>query len=113
MSNELEDSKKYINFENLFGITLSDAKIIVKAVAFLHDLGKATSFFQKKLRGERVDWELSQHALLGFIAVANYLSERFDLDSPKSFAIPLAAIVVRQHHGKAISPKNVPKPERY
>ena len=102
MLKEIESTREVMDHEKLFGVSYKALKEVVKAVAILHDLGKATPFFQMHLDGKPVDRELSQHSLTGCIAVFNHLMEV--APSGASLAAIIAANVVKYHHGRARDP---------
>ncbi len=71
-----------------------------RSIGFFHDFAKYTSFFQKKLRGEKVSRRLSQHALLSSLVGAHYVLKK--LKDPKKALF--AYVVIRHHH---IGPRNI------
>lgn len=73
MAEEVEITSRFIDYENFFGITRSELNTLVKGISLFHDLGKASSYFQKHLSGMKVDNGLSQHAVIGSIALGHYL----------------------------------------
>ncbi len=102
MLKEVESTRKVIDHEKLFGVSYEDLTKIVTAVALLHDMGKATPFFQMHLDGKPVDRELSQHSLTGCIAACNHLLGTIPAD--RGFAAIIAANVIKYHHGRARDP---------
>lgn len=103
MMSEIETAKKYMDFERFLGVEYSTLKLLVEAIAYLHDLGKATPEFQKKIRKLKYDKEKSLHAVLGAFAVGKYL--KANLPEEKHYLIPLIVTLVRRHHGKAEYPE--------
>ncbi|HDP76850.1 MAG TPA: CRISPR-associated helicase Cas3' [Mesotoga infera] len=99
MSSELAEGKHFINCEELFGISYFDLEILVKGIAYFHDLGKCSTYFQQSLGGKRVDKELSQHAVIGSIALGHYLNGQISDD--KAAAILIGMAVVKYHHSRA------------
>jgi len=99
MARELESTKKFINSEKFFGIEWQELELLVKGIAYLHDLGKASKYFQAKLDGKNVIKEFSQHAILGSIALGHFLDGK--IDDEKGTAILVGMAVVRYHHGRA------------
>lgn len=99
MITELENSKKFINPECFFGVNWQELELLVKGISYLHDLGKASKYFQDKLSGKNVDKELSQHAIIGSIALGNFLDGK--LNDSMVGVILAGMAVIRYHHGKA------------
>lgn len=67
-----------------------------------HDFGKFTSFFQRHLRGERVEQGLYHHGLLSALFAAHLARVRFPKD-PEAWLI--AYLAVHRHHGPLYVPK--------
>lgn len=101
MLEELENTKKFIDSEKFFGIGWQELELLVKGIALLHDLGKASKYFQAKLSGKNISSELSQHAILGSIALGNFLNGKIDDD--KGIVILIGMAVIKNHHGRAKS----------
>ena len=99
MIEEIRNTEKFIDFENFFGINYHELNLLVKSIAYLHDLGKASKYFQDRLNGKSVSRELSQHAILGSVALGNFLDGK--IDDKKGAAILIGMAVIRYHHGKA------------
>jgi len=103
MTEEIENIGKFIDCENLFGISQSELSVLVKGIAIFHDLGKASEYFQSHLSGARVDSELSQHAAVGSLSVGHYLDGK--IPDKSGAAILIAMAVIKYHHGSARDPK--------
>ena len=77
-----------------------------KLAALLHDIGKATKFFQAHLEGRRVSPVLSSHALLSAVFSLWHFGHRI----PEEYKIPFF-VAIRFHHSnpddfeRAIYPK--------
>lgn len=99
MIEELENIRNVVDPEKFFGINWYELKLLVKGIAYLHDVGKASKYFQDKLEGRSVNKELSQHAILGSVALGNFLDGK--IDDKKGVAILIEMAVVKYHHGKA------------
>lgn len=99
MLKELENARKFVDCKELFGIEWQELRLLIKGLAYLHDLGKASKYFQAKLDGKNVNNELSQHAILGSIALGHFLDGK--IDDSKGVAILVGMAVVKYHHGKA------------
>ena len=99
MAEEVEITSRFIDYENFFGITRSELNTLVKGISLFHDLGKASSYFQKHLSGMKVDNGLSQHAVIGSIALGHYLDGK--IPDELGATILVAMTVVKHHHGKA------------
>ena len=72
-----------------------------KIIALTHDLGKATDFFQKHLKGERVPKKLSRHSLFSALITYNILKEQFQNNEMPM----LGYMAVRRHHGDLENPE--------
>lgn len=97
MEKEIQNVAPVIDTRGLFGFELEKLIQCVRLVGLLHDLGKATPWFQKKinrrsLAGEEL--ELAKHALLGSVIVFQAIEHMF----PKKDLAPLCYAVVRRHH---------------
>ena len=79
---------------------------IAYLTALTHDLGKATDYFQRHLKGERVDPLLSAHALLSSILAVGLWKDQI----PPRFRLPLF-VAVRSHHSNPSSPANMVDPK--
>lgn len=79
---------------------------VARLTALTHDLGKATTYFQRHLKGERVDSYLSAHALLSAVLAVWHWK---NLISPK-LRLPLF-VAVRSHHTNPSSPFNIVDPK--
>jgi CRISPR-associated endonuclease/helicase Cas3 len=69
----------------------------LKVSLALHDFGKATEYFQRKIRGEKLknkEWELSKHSFLSAVYTFFVLKKLF-----KELKFPLLGYyIVRNHH---------------
>ncbi len=83
-----------------------DIKLLSIIVAFCHDLGKLTSFFQKHIRNERVNHDLKQHSLLSAIFSA-YIINKLKPNEP--YFPTIAYLSISKHHGNLENPYNVIK----
>ncbi|TYC00862.1 MAG: CRISPR-associated helicase Cas3' [Kosmotoga sp.] len=103
MISEIETASLYMDFEDLLGIDQKTLGFFVKAIAYYHDLGKATPEFQNKIMKRRFDKDRSPHSALGAFAVGKYLTEK----APKEMQhlIPIIVSLVKRHHGKAENPE--------
>jgi CRISPR-associated endonuclease/helicase Cas3 len=77
---------------------------LAKTVAKFHDLGKATFYFQRYLKGEKVNTKLKEHSLLSALFLYIYLREK-GFNELFSF---LSYLAVKRHHS---FPKDVFKEE--
>lgn len=76
------------------GFSIEELKELVKLTAYLHDLGKYTSYFQDYLlKKEPIDHRLKQHARIGGFTAFNLLEE----NQKKAL---LAFYVIFLHHGQ-------------
>lgn len=65
-------------------------------IGLLHDIGKASTYFQDKLSGEKSYGQLANHSLISaVIAYQNIVEMR----SLPAFAAPLAFKIIQRHHG--------------
>jgi len=103
MTEEIKNIGRFIDCENLFGISPSELGVLVKGIAIFHDLGKASEYFQNHLSGVRVDSELSQHAIVGSLSVGHYLDGK--IADKSGAAILIAMAVIKYHHGRARDPR--------
>jgi len=91
---------KQVSFPSL-GITKEHLKELIKRVAIFHDLGKATSYFQERLRSGK-KWPNGEHqhtglsAILSYNPIINYCKEN-NLNESIALA-PLMAI--QFHHSE-------------
>jgi len=101
MKSAFDEIKDIIDCENLFGISVKNMLILIKAIAYFHDLGKASVYFQKVINfsNAKVKKSLSQHAIIGAIAVVEYLIKR--LGEENGNILLIAVSVIKNHHGKA------------
>jgi CRISPR-associated endonuclease/helicase Cas3 len=86
---EAELQSKQINFN----LNQDEFKKLVKVVAFSHDFGKATTYFQEKLEGKSNASKLTHHSLISCL-FAYYLGMLLDIKNP---FIP--CWIVKKHHG--------------
>ena len=103
MSSEVERAKNYMDFHNLLGVDHKTLSFLVKAIAYLHDLGKATPEFQKKILNKPFHRDKTPHAALGAFTIGVYLSE--EMPKELQYLIPLMVTLVKRHHGKAENPE--------
>lgn len=76
------------------GLSKEELKELVKLTAYLHDLGKYTTYFQNYLlKKESIDNRLKQHARIGGFTAFNLLEE----NQKKAL---LAFYVIFSHHGQ-------------
>lgn len=84
---------------NLSQISKSDLERLSFLIGILHDFGKFTSFFQKYIRGQSVQKNLSAHSLLS--AIVCYYIVKQELASEKWAYV--AFHVIYRHHGNLTS----------
>lgn len=72
-------------------------------IGLLHDLGKASSYFQQKISGEGGGGPLSHHSLVSAVVAAQNISHANFPD----FAAPLAFKIIQRHHGNLDSFENL------
>lgn len=70
---------------------------IGRLIGLLHDFGKASPEFQKKLHGEKFNSSLSQHAFLS--AFLSYYQVKRNFNSAPWYIPFFSYIVVKRHHG--------------
>jgi CRISPR-associated endonuclease/helicase Cas3 len=88
-----------------------DLKMISKAtlaklayrIGLMHDLGKASSYFQEKISNESGGGPLSHHSLVSAVIAA----QNFREDIFPDFAAPLAFKIIQRHHGNLDSFENL------
>ncbi len=102
MISEIETASLFMDFENLLGVDKKTLGFLVKAIAYLHDLGKATPEFQNKIMKLRFNSDRSNHAAFGAFAIGKYLM----LKAPKEIQhlIPVIVSLLKRHHGQAENP---------
>jgi len=102
MISEIETASLYMDFENLLGVDKKTLGFLVKAVAYFHDLGKATPEFQNKIMKRRFDRDRSKHAALGAFAIGKYLTQNVPKET--QHLIPVIVSLLKRHHGQAENP---------
>lgn len=92
-----QSSKKIVLYKNLKTKLINKRKLadISYILGVTHDFGKATGFFQKKLKHE-INSEESKHGLISALFTYNVLKEFLDDDN--IFPI-LGFMIVKKHHG--------------
>ena len=102
MISEIETASLFMDFENLLGVDKKTLGFLVKAIAYLHDLGKATPEFQNKIMKRRFNSDRSKHSALGAFAIGKYLMQK----APKEIQhlIPVIVSLLKRHHGHAENP---------
>ena len=76
---------------------IDNLNYIVKLIAYLHDIGKATSFFQKKLLNEPLKQNelcYTKHSLLGAV-LGFYITEQLGFNSLTSYIVYR---IIHSHH---------------
>lgn len=103
MISEIETSSLFMDFENLLGVDKKTLGFLVKAIAYFHDLGKATPEFQNKIMKRRFNRDRSKHAALGAFAIGKYLIQK----APKEIQhlIPVMVSLLKRHHSQADNPE--------
>lgn len=90
-----------IEFFKETGISNEILKDILTIIAFSHDIGKATDYFQQYIRGNESlkNKQETKHSLLGGI-IGFYLADKYlsNLKIEDPFLLSLAFIVPRRHH---------------
>lgn len=71
-------------------------------IGLMHDLGKATFFFQKYLRGEAAQSRLSRHSLFSATACCHIIQMEFDEEKDRLWAYAAFHVICR-HHGNLIA----------
>ncbi len=74
----------------------------------VHDLGKATPYFQAHLKGERSNDRLASHALLSAVIAVHYLDDTLGMDIREKLSIFIA---VRSHHSNPYNPTGMVYPK--
>lgn len=99
------------NMLDIFDIKKMDLKVfqkenlrkIVQVAGICHDFGKATTFFQKKLKGKKS--RFSNHALISaFFSI--FLIDELEIPNKKLYKYMLF-IVIQRHHGELSATKKV------
>ena len=99
----ISTQKLIVNYLNEMPDDLADSDLgnTAKIVGLTHDLGKATDFFQKHLKGERVPKKLSRHSLFSALITYNILKEQFQNNEMPM----LGYMTVLRHHGDLENPE--------
>ena len=98
---EIYNSKIDLNL----GFTDKEIEIVLKNILFLHDLGKATTYFQKYLQQAidkesiTVDSKLRQHALISAI----YASYKTYLETDNKILSMIVFETIKRHHGNLLN----------
>ncbi len=103
---KFERVSSFIDWERVFGFSKEDVKKTLEVSAILHDIGKATEFFQKKVRGERSNSRLSRHAPLSAFYTVKVLKEL----GINPFLIYVGYSLVRFHHTGLKTPLEEERP---
>ncbi|MCX7654629.1 MAG: CRISPR-associated helicase Cas3' [Fervidobacterium sp.] len=74
-------------------------KEISKLIAYFHDFGKYTTYFQEKLQGKSSFSKLSKHSYLSSITLASYLIDNYETE----YLILPAFMAVLSHHSNLLS----------
>lgn len=72
-------------------------------IGLMHDLGKASSYFQRKISGDGDGGPLSHHSLVSAVMAAQNIPQ----DAFPDFAAPLAFKIIQRHHGNLDSFENL------
>ncbi len=96
---KFERISKFVNWEETFGFSKEDVRVVLEISSLLHDIGKATNFFQERLKTGR-GGALTKHAPLSAYFVLDALS-KLDLDP---FLMYAGYSIVRFHHGRLKTP---------
>jgi len=97
---KLKRVSEIVNFKKVFNFEFDQIKVALEIAAELHDIGKATEYFQRKIRGENPRGP-SDHSLLSSLVVVNKLIE-LQLNPELVYA---GYAIVRHHHGRLRSPE--------
>ena len=103
-----ENAKFFIEKLNVKYKKLSEIACIIGEA---HDLGKYTSFFQRRLKGENLG-NKAYHSLLsaifGAYIIKNYLDKHTDINIPQNKFLPLVSyLIIYKHHGDLRSPEEI------
>jgi len=103
MISEIETASLYMDFENLLGVDKKTLGFLVEAIAYFHDLGKATPEFQNMIMKRRFNRDRSKHSALGAFAIGKYLTQT----APQEIQhlIPVIVSLLKRHHGQAENPE--------
>jgi len=102
MISEIETASLYMDFENLLGVDKKTLGFLVKAIAYFHDLGKATPEFQNKIMKRRFNRDRSNHAALGAFGIGKYLTRKASKEI--QYLIPVIVSLLKRHHSHAENP---------
>jgi len=99
----ISTQKLIVHYLNEMPDDLADSDLgkTAKIVGLTHDLGKATDFFQKHLKGERVPKKLSRHSLFSALITYHILKEQFQNNEMPM----LGYMTVLRHHGDLENPE--------
>jgi CRISPR-associated endonuclease/helicase Cas3 len=72
-----------------------DLSKLAYTIGLLHDIGKASTYFQAKLLGKAVNNALSHHSLVSAFVAFRYVKSHFKSE----FCAPIVFKVIQRHHG--------------
>ncbi|WP_243292088.1 CRISPR-associated helicase Cas3' [Bacillus sp. FJAT-47783] len=99
----LKQIEHFIDEKNLSFHDNEEIKEIAELLGLFHDIGKATSYFQKYIRhvGDiKISNQLKSHSLLSAFLLYQFMNKELDTHFSDDRLILISFLIVKRHHGQ-------------